>query len=112
MLPAAAQAQYPYDWHCGDPAVVVRGIDRSSCQPREQYIENSLNSNSSALVDPRARNSEGNSCFKPVPFSPELGEGLGYFCNGAVSYSQTDGSPDNYQAVWDCSLASRRRFHL
>jgi hypothetical protein len=103
VLPAAAQAQYPYDWHgATPPSWFAESID-SSCQTRESYSE-TVSGDSRWWSILWARNPEGNSCFKPVPFSPELGEGAGYFCNGAVSYSQTDGSPDNYQAVWDCSL--------
>ena len=103
MLPTAAEAQYPYDWHAATPpSWFTESID-SSCQPREQYIEYVDGEGEWSLL--WSRNPEGNSCFKPIPFSPALGPGIGFYCNGTVSHmTQADGSPGGYVAVWSCSV--------
>jgi hypothetical protein len=103
MLPAAAQAQYPYDWHAATPPSWFAESTDSSCQPREQYLDETVyedgRSWSLLWASPGAF-----VCFKPIPPSPELGPGIGFYCEGTVSHTQIDGSPDDYLAVWSCSV--------
>ena len=104
MLPAAAQAQYPYDWHAATPPSWFAESTDSSCQPREQYNDNYVDGagRSWSLLWASSPGSFG--CSKPIPPSPELGPGIGFYCNGTVSHTQIDGSPDDYLAVWSCSV--------
>ena len=106
MLSTTAAAQAPqnlYDWPGATPPSWFTESTDSSCYTRELYDE-TIGGDFRRWSISWARNSQGNSCFKPFPPPVEFGEEDGIYCRGSASYGQRDDGPDMYTAVWDCQV--------
>jgi hypothetical protein len=106
LVPAAAQAQYPYDWHAATPPSWFTESTDSSCQTREQYVETIDVPPGQQWALIWASSTDSFRCFKPLPFSPELGPGIGIYCTGTVQHYHQAGFPDSYTAVWRCKVGT------
>lgn len=108
LAPAAAQAQYPYDWHAATPPSWFTESTDSSCQITEYYYE-TINVPPGQSWNLLWESSPRSVCFKPLPLSPELGPDVALYCNGSVGYFHRNGFPDAYTAVWKCSVGTETR---